>query len=258
MGVLNITPDSFYDGGLYREKAAWIEQVGKMVDEGAAMIDIGAVSTRPGAVEVPVDKEINQILTALAAIRSAFPEIVISVDTWRSEVAKAALENGSDIINDISGGTFDDKIFNVVAAYEAPMILMHIQGKPGNMQHNPVYEDVVKEVMFFLQKQAKGAVAAGIPNVIIDPGFGFGKTLEHNYTLLKHLERFKSLGFPIMAGVSRKSMINKVLGTKPADALNGTTVLNTMALLNRADILRVHDVKEAVETIRIVIKLLGD
>jgi len=158
----------------------------------------------------------------------------------------------------LSRGTFDDKIFNVVAAYEAPMILMHIQGKPGNMQHNPVYEDVVKEVMFFLQKQAKGAVAAGIPNVIIDPGFGFGKTLEHNYTLLKHLERFKSLGFPIMAGVSRKSMINKVLGTKPADALNGTTVLNTMALLNRADILRVHDVKEAVETIRIVIKLLGD
>ena len=197
-------------------------------------------------------------MPALKAIRSAFPGLIISVDTWRASVAGIALQNGADLINDISGGTFDDKILETVAAHQGAMILMHIQGKPQNMQENPVYHNVVEEVRAFLQAQAQKALSAGITQIIIDPGFGFGKTLEHNYSLLKHLEAFKSMGFPVMAGISRKSMINKVLGTKPGHALNGTTVANTIALLNGVDILRVHDVKEAVEAVNLVIKLLSD
>lgn len=258
MGILNITPDSFFDGGIYSDKSEWIRQVAKMIEEGAAIIDIGAVSTRPGAKEISEEEEILRVLPALTTIRTAFPEIIISIDTWRSVAARKALENGADIINDVTGGTFDEKIFKTVAEFNATMILMHMQGNPQNMQRNPVYENVVVEVMEILKTQAGKAIDAGIPNVIIDPGFGFGKTLEHNYILLNHLREFKSLSYLVMAGVSRKSMINKVLGTKPEEALNGTTVANTIALLNGADILRVHDVKEAVETIKIVIKLLSD
>lgn len=252
MGILNLTPDSFYDGGKLNSDKDLLSKVETMITEGADIIDIGAVSTRPGAIDISEEEEKKRLLQAIKKIRDAFPETFISVDTYRSEVASRAINKGAKIINDISGGTFDKKMFETIADLKVPYILMHINGRPKNMQDNPAYENVTIDVIQFFEKQLKTLNELKVNNnIILDPGFGFGKNLEHNYELLKNLEQIKAIGYPILAGVSRKSMINKVLGTLPIDALNGTTVTNTIALLNGANILRVHDAKAAKEAIKI-------
>jgi dihydropteroate synthase len=253
MGILNVTPDSFYDGGMYHSEKDLLMHVDKMINEGATIIDIGAISTKPGAEEISEEQELEKLLQTLNLIVNHFPDTIISVDTYRSKIAKSVLENGAHIINDISGGTFDNNMFSVIAEYNSPYIMMHIQGTPKDMQKNPQYKNVVAEIKLFFEQQLSKLNKLGITkNIILDPGFGFGKTLEHNYKLLKHLKSFEDLGYPILAGVSRKSMINKVLKSNPQKALNGTTVLNTIALINAANILRVHDVKEAMEAINLV------
>lgn len=252
MGVLNVTPDSFYDGGKFAATDNALRQCEKMVNEGADIVDIGGASSRPGAAEISINEETERILPVLKSAREHFPALIISVDTYHSEVARIAIEEGADIINDISGGTFDPMMTQTVASSGLPYIIMHIKGKPETMQQNTEYDNVVSEVRDFLFNAAGEARAKGIRDIIVDPGFGFGKNLKHNFLLLKHLERFSDKGYPVMAGISRKSMINKVLGTLPGSALNGTTVLNTLALLNGADILRVHDVREASEARELV------
>jgi dihydropteroate synthase len=248
MGILNITPDSFYDGGKYQTQATQLRQTEKMISEGASIIDIGAVSTRPGSVEVDEKEEIKRLMPALKTLKTYFPKTIFSVDTYRSKVAKAAIDHGAGMINDIFGGRFDEKMMKVVAKADIPYIMMHMQGVPSDMQINPHYKDVLKEVHEFFRQQVE-KVPKKYRQVIIDPGFGFGKSVAHNYRLLSSLDSFKVFGFPLMAGMSRKSMINRVLHIHPSEAKNGTTVLNTIALLKGADILRVHDVKEAMETI---------
>ena len=252
MAILNVTPDSFYDGGVNVTERTWLQKVEQHITDGAGIIDIGAVSTRPGAKEVSQEEELERLIPVIKSISKHFPEIILSIDTYRSEVARVVIEEGAGMINDISGGTFDPDILSVTAKSGVPYIIMHIKGHPKNMQINPSYNDITTEVMDFLNQQTVKANQAGIKQVIWDPGFGFGKTPEHNYQLLKDLKRFKVSGYPLLVGISRKSMINVILGTKPAEALNGTTVLNTYALLNGADILRVHDVKEAVQAIKLV------
>jgi dihydropteroate synthase len=251
MGILNITPDSFYDGGSYLNIIDQLKQVEKMITEGAVIIDIGAMSTRPGANPVTQDEEIDRLLPSLIAIRGHFSEIIISIDTYRSAVAKAAIDHGATMINDIYGGRFDDEMFNLVAHHQIPYILMHMQGTPDTMQINPHYKDVLLELNEFFRSRID-LFPAGFKQVILDPGFGFGKTIGNNFELLHHFASFRSFGFPLLAGLSRKSMITRVLQIKSQEALNGTTVLNTIALLKGANILRVHDVKEAVEAIRLV------
>jgi dihydropteroate synthase len=251
MGILNLTPDSFYDGGYYPSMHEQLKQVEKMLDEGAAIIDIGAVSTRPGAGYVDEEVETSRLLPALSAIKKAFPDTIVSVDTFRSGVAGKVIENGAGMINDIYGGRFDPGIFSTVQSSEIPYIMMHMQGDPENMQLSPHYQDIIKEITSFFHDQIL-KFSTGFNQIILDPGFGFGKTVEHNFQVLNSFEKFKALGFPLMAGFSRKSMINRILHTSPAAALNGTTVLNTIALLKGADILRVHDVKEAVQAIALV------
>jgi dihydropteroate synthase len=226
-------------------------KVDRMLQEGAYIIDIGAVSTRPGAAEVSPEEEKNRLMPVLKEIRKVYPGIIISVDTYRAEIAGMAASEGADMINDISGGTFDPAMINTIIKLDIPYVIMHIRGTPATMQVNPVYDDVVKEVLDFLLKQAEKLVNKGHHKIIIDPGFGFGKTVEHNFQLLKRLDELVSTGYPVLAGLSRKSMINRVLNIKPADALNGTTVLNTLALLKGASILRVHDVREAREAIQL-------
>lgn len=252
MGILNITPDSFYDGGNYLTVKDAINQVEKMIAEGAAMIDIGAQSTRPQATFISAEEETNRLLPLLKIIRKEFPTIHLSIDTFHAAVAEKAIAEGADIINDISGGTMDAAMFSVIAKNNTPYVLMHIQGNPENMQQAPSYKNVVEEVDAFFTKQIEKLHQLGATKIILDPGFGFGKNIAHNYALLKQLSIFKKHQLPILVGVSRKSMINKVLNIKAADALNGTTVLNTIALLNGASILRVHDVKEAVEAVKLV------
>jgi dihydropteroate synthase len=251
MGILNITPDSFYDGGVYLTLINQLKQVDKMISEGAVIIDIGANSTRPGAIPVDEEQELARLLPSLVAIRGHFSEVVISVDTYRSSVAKAAIEHGAMMINDIYGGRFDGTMFDLVAGHNIPYIMMHMQGTPDNMQINPHYKDVVAEVHEFFRSRL-ALFPSGFSQVVLDTGFGFGKTVENNFRLLQQFDSFRSFGFPLLAGLSRKSMINRVLQIKPQEALNGSTVLNTIALLKGADILRVHDVKEAVEAIRLV------
>lgn len=255
MAILNITPDSFYDGGRNMTESSWLMKVEVALNEGAKIIDIGAISTRPGAFEVDEKEELTRLIPAIKSIVKRFPACIISVDTYRSSVAKAVISEGALMINDISGGTFDPMIFNVVAKENIPYIAMHILGTPRNMQVNPTYRDVTKEVIGFLEQQTSEALKAGVEQIIWDPGFGFGKTIEQNYTLMNNLLSFKNSGYPLLVGISRKSMIYKLLNTNPAEALNGTTALNTIALLNGADILRVHDVKEAVEAVKIVSEL---
>jgi len=255
MAILNITPDSFYDGGRNMTESSWLMKVEVALNEGAEIIDIGAISTRPGAFEVDEKEELTRLIPAIKSIVKRFPACIISVDTYRSSVAEAVISEGALMINDISGGTFDPMIFNVVAKKNIPYIAMHILGTPRNMQVNPTYRDVTKEVIEFLEQQTSEAMKAGVQQIIWDPGFGFGKTIEHNYTLMNNLLSFKNSGYPLLVGISRKSMIYKLLNTNPAEALNGTTILNTIALLNGADILRVHDVKEAVEAVKIVSEL---
>ncbi len=253
MGILNLTPDSFYDGGRFNKETNAIKQAIKMVDEGAAIIDLGAVSTRPFAPEVSADEEWRRLAPILSELRKRLPETILSVDTYRADIAVKAVDSGADMINDISGGQMDKNMYSEIARLHVPYILMHSKGTPQTMQQNPVYENVVAEVFeFFKQNLLKiRETGANIP-VILDPGFGFGKTLEHNYQLLKSLSKFKIPGCPILVGLSRKSMINKALETKPENALNGTAVLNTIGLLNGANILRVHDVVQAREAIKLV------
>jgi dihydropteroate synthase len=251
MGILNITPDSFYDGGFFISLSEQLKQVERMMTEGAAIIDIGAVSTRPGAVFVNEDEETRRLLPVLRAVRKHFPDAIVSVDTFRSGVAKVVIDNGAGMINDVYGGRFDNNMFEIIEVTGIPYIMMHMLGEPGTMQVAPQYKDVVSEVIDFFKEQS-GKFRDRFSQVIIDPGFGFGKTVEHNFQLLQNLKSLKSLGFPILAGLSRKSMINKVIRSNPSGALNGTTVLNTIALINGVDLLRVHDVKEAVEAIALV------
>lgn len=252
MGILNVTTDSFFDGGKYLSIDNQLRRVEQMLDDGAAIIDIGAISTRPGAKEISRAGELERLLPSVKAVRRHFPDCYISVDTYRPLIARAMVENGADIINDIFGGRFTDDMFESVAGLKVPYILMHMKGTPETMQDNPVYSDVVAEITYFFEQQIARCREEGISQVIIDPGFGFGKTVEHNFTLLSRLDTFRSLGVPVLAGLSRKSMINKALHVSSREALNGTTVLNTVALLKGADILRVHDVKEAVEAVKLV------
>jgi len=249
MGILNITPDSFFDGGEFVSIDAQLKQVERMLDEGASVIDIGAVSTRPGAAVVCQTGEIERLIPSLKAIRSSFPEAILSVDTYRPLVARAAVAEGADMINDIYGGRFEAVMMDTVASLKVPYIIMHMKGEPANMQSRPMYSDVVAEVSYFFEKQVAEARSKGISKIIIDPGFGFGKTLEHSYRLLSDLDTLQSFGLPVMVGLSRKSMIYRALGKGPEGALTGTTVLQTIALIKGAIILRAHDVKEARETI---------
>lgn len=252
MGILNITPDSFYDGGKYKDEVAILNQVDKMLIEGATFIDVGAYSSRPGAKHISGDQELNRIVPVIDLLIKHYPEIIISVDTFRSKVAQETINAGAAIVNDISGGNMDAKMFSTVANLQVPYILMHMLGTPQNMQKNPVYEDVVKEIISFFAKQIFELHQLQLNDVIIDMGFGFGKTIGHNFEILKNLELFKSLDAPILAGVSRKSMLYKTLDITAQEALNATTSANTIALLNGANILRVHDVKEAMEAVKIV------
>jgi dihydropteroate synthase len=256
MGILNITPDSFFDGGKYKDEAAILNQVEKMLVEGATFIDVGAYSSRPGAAHISEEEELKRITPVIELLITKFPEIVISVDTFRSRIAKETVDGGAAIINDISGGNMDAKMFETVASLQVPYILMHMLGTPQNMQKNPVYDDVVKDIISFFAKQIFELHQLKLNDVIIDVGFGFGKTIAHNYQILKDLALFKSLDAPILAGVSRKSMLYKTLDISAQEALNATTSANTIALLNGANILRVHDVKEAIEAVKIVEQIL--
>ena len=252
MGILNVTGDSFYDGGRYLNTQQIIDRAGEMLASGAGIIDIGALSTRPGTSGGSASEEEDGLLPAIEAVLAQFPNALISADTYRVSVAKAAVSAGACMVNDISGGTMDADMLNYISTNDAAYVLMHIQGTPLNMQQNPFYHDVVGEVKAFFEKQLCILTAKGKENIILDPGFGFGKDVHHNYQLLANLGVIKIPGFPLLAGLSRKSMINKVLKIKSADALNGTTVLNTIALMHGADIIRVHDVKEAVEAVKLV------
>jgi dihydropteroate synthase len=257
MGILNATPNSFYNKGQESDLDSLLRIADKMLNDGAAILDIGGASTKPGEPLIDVARELTRVIPAIQAIRSRFPETWLSVDTYNAPVAKAALEAGADIVNDISAGTFDKDMLRTVASQNAPFIAMHIQGTPENMQIAPKYDNVVAEVKINLQEAIRNCEEAGIKQIIIDPGFGFGKTVEHNFELLHFLSKFKTLGKPILAGLSRKSLICKPLKINPEHALNGTTALNMAALINGADILRVHDVKEAIEVVRLFSLLKG-
>ena len=252
MGILNITDDSFFDGGAYLNKNKMLEKCGKMLLEGASIIDIGAQSSRPRAKPIDFEVEKERLLIAITNIKHHFPDIIISVDTYNSSIAKSCIKNGADIINDISAGEMDKEMLEVVAELDVPYIMMHMQGTPENMQENPQYKNVTNDVLGFLERKIKQLKAKGFEQIIIDPGFGFGKTMEHNYELLNNLKCFEKFGFPILVGASRKSMIYNILDGNAETALNGTTAINVMSLQNGANILRVHDVKEAVECIKIV------
>jgi dihydropteroate synthase len=251
MGVLNVTPDSFYDGGRYQGRDQVLRQTEKMLREGAALVDVGGMSSRPGAAEVPAAEELRRVVPAIAAIGEAFPEALISVDTVRPEVAREAVAAGAHLINDISAGALAEEMYATVAALGVPYCLMHMQGTPGTMQRSPHYEDVVQEVLDFFIREVGKLRGLGVVDIVIDPGFGFGKTLEHNYRLLKNMHVFRMLDLPVLAGLSRKSMIYRLLETTPEEALNGTTALHMVALQQGAAILRVHDVREAVEAVRL-------
>lgn len=249
MGILNVTPNSFFDGGKYKNEDEIISQVNRMLSEGAAFIDIGAYSSKPSAEFVSEQEEIDRIVPAVELILKHFPEALLSIDTFRAEVAKASIESGAAIINDIAAGELDDKMFDVIAKYNVPYIMMHMRGNPQTMQSLTQYDDIVKEMLFYFSEKVQQARSLGINDLILDPGFGFAKTTDQNYEVLQKMELFNLLELPVLAGVSRKSMIYKTLEITPQEALNGTTVLNTIALTKGAKILRVHDVKEAVECV---------
>lgn len=251
MGILNLTPDSFYSGSRFTNTDLVLKETEIMLNEGAFIIDIGGQSTRPGSERISPDEELKRVIPAIASITTRFPEAIISIDTYQAKVAKEAVNTGASIINDISSGDMDEDMIKTVAALPVPYICMHMKGTPATMQQNPVYDDVATAVLdYFIYKIAR-CKEAGIHDIIIDPGFGFGKTIQHNFQLLKKMETLKQLNKPILAGLSRKSTIYKTLGITVEEALNGTTALNMIALLNGASILRVHDVKEAAETIRL-------
>jgi dihydropteroate synthase len=251
MGILNVTPDSFFDGGSYLQHTAILKQAEAMLDQGASILDIGGYSSRPGAAEVSVEEEIARVLPAIKIIRQHFPESVLSIDTFRSIVAEAAVKEGALIINDISGGTLDKQMFATAGKLKAAYILMHMRGTPQTMQGLTDYDDLLFEIIDFFQKRLAMLHQHGVRDILLDPGFGFAKTEAQNYSLLRHLSALNILERPILAGLSRKSMIYKRLGTVPEEALNGTTVLNTLALMGGASILRVHDVRPAVEAVKL-------
>ena len=258
MGILNVTPDSFYDGGKYVSEVKVIERIHQIVEEGAGIIDVGAYSTRSGAAFVDEKEELARLAWAVELVRKYYPDVVVSIDTFRSAVAREIIDClGDVIVNDISGGTMDDGMFDFVAKSGVPYIMMHIQGTPQTMQLNPVYENVVKDVRKFFTDRIAMLNEAGFDNIILDPGFGFGfgKTLDHNYELMDGMDSYLDLEYPILVGISRKTMIYKLIGGTANEALNGTTVLNTLALLKGASILRVHDVREAVEAVKITEKM---
>lgn len=252
MGVLNITPDSFYDGGKYKNESDILFQTEKMILEGATFIDIGAYSSRPGAKHISEEEELQRLIPVINLLNKHFPDILISVDTFRSKIAKESVANGASIINDISGGNMDKHMFQTVAKLQVPYILMHMLGTPQNMHLNPTYNNVVVEITKYFAEKIFELHQLKLNDIIIDVGFGFGKTIAHNFEILKNLSYFKHLDAPILAGMSRKSMLYKTLNISAKEALNATTSANTIALLNGANILRVHDVKEAVESIKIV------
>ena len=255
MGILNVTPNSFFDGGKYKNENEIISQADKMLRDGATFIDIGAYSSKPSAEFVSEKEEIERILPVIELILKHFPETLLSIDTFRSEVAKISIENGAAIINDISAGELDEKMFDMMAHYNVPYIMMHMRGNPQTMQSLTQYDDIVKEMLFYFSEKVKKARSLGINDLILDPGFGFAKTIDQNYEVLEKMELFNLLEVPILAGVSRKSMIYKTLNNSAQEALNGTTVVNTIALTKGAKILRVHDVKEAKECVDLYNKI---
>lgn len=253
MGILNVTPDSFYAGSRTQTEAEIVRRVKQIVSEGAAIIDIGAYSSRPNADNVSASEEMERLRMGLKILFEIQPDAVVSVDTFRADVARMCVEEyGVAIINDIAAGEMDANMFHTVAALNVPYIMMHMQGTPQSMQQHPHYDNLLKEVFLYFARKVQQLRDLGVKDIILDPGFGFGKTMEHNYELLSHLEEFRIFELPLLVGVSRKSMIYRLLDITPQEALNGTTVLDTICLLKGADILRVHDVKEAVETVRIV------
>ncbi len=255
MGILNVTPDSFYAGSRMETEEAVRRRVKQIIAEGGSMIDVGAYSSRPGAADVSAEEEMERLRRGMRIVREEAPEIPVSVDTFRADVAKMAVEElGVDIINDISGGELDKEMFKTVAKLGVPYILMHMKGTPQTMQQAPHYEDLMKEVMLYFAEKVQQLRDLGQKDIVLDPGYGFAKTIDHNYELLKHQEMLEVFELPLLVGVSRKSMIYRFLGSSPEEALNGTTVLNTLALQKGANILRVHDVKEAVEVVRLVEK----
>ena len=255
MGILNITPNSFFDGGKYKNDNELLERVGKMLDEGATFIDVGAYSSKPNAEFVSEEEEISRIIPVVNLLQKHFPDIILSIDTFRAGVAKTCIENGAAIINDISAGILDDKMLEIIARFQVPYIMMHMKGTPQTMQTFTQYDDIVKEMLFYFSERIAVARTLGINDLIIDPGFGFAKTLEQNFGVMKKMELFQMLELPLLIGISRKSMIYKTLDISAETALNGTTVLNTIALSKGAKILRVHDVKEAIESISLCNKL---
>lgn len=255
MGILNITPDSFYDGGKFNSKKEIVLQTKKMLHDGATFIDVGAYSSRPNATHISEKEELERILPIVKLLVNEFPAILISVDTFRSSIADACIKAGACMINDVSGGNLDDKMFTVIAKHQIPYILMHSKGTPQNMQDNPTYNDILKEITSFFKEKVTQLKQLNVKDVVLDVGFGFGKTTEHNYEILANLESFNNLNLPILAGMSRKSMLYKVLNSKPEMMLNATSIVNTIALQKGANILRVHDVKEAMECIKLVSQL---
>ncbi|MCF6170063.1 MAG: dihydropteroate synthase [Bacteroidales bacterium] len=252
MGILNLTPDSFYEASRFQQEKEIIPQVEKMLADGAGLIDLGAVSTRPGAESIPAGEEQKRISKPLEQLVKSFPETIFSIDTYRADTARICVEAGASMVNDISGGQFDGKMFETVAKLNVPYVLMHLQGKPKDMQHHPLSQSAAQKVRHFFTEKVAQLNEMGMKDIILDPGFGFGKTLGCNYALLHQLEDLRVAELPILAGLSRKSVISKVLRCQPSEALNGSTTLHTIALLNGANILRVHDVKEAVEALRLV------
>ncbi|MBD41647.1 MAG: dihydropteroate synthase [Flavobacteriaceae bacterium] len=255
MGILNLTPDSFYDGGLYNSEKKIDNRVTEMINEGVDIIDVGGYSSRPGAKEISIDEEIKRVVPTIKFLKKEYPDLVLSIDTFRSEVAQSCLDLGVDIVNDISAGCIDEKILDIVSEYNCPYVMMHMRGNPQNMQNKPEYKNVIKELISFFAKRIYLAREKGIVDIIIDPGFGFGKTLDHNYTIMKKIENFKVLDLPMLVGISRKSFITKYLNIDKKDSLNSTTAINMYLLNKKMNILRVHDVKEAKECIMLYEKI---
>lgn len=252
MGILNLTPDSFYDGGLYNDVPGAIRLTEKMLEAGADIIDVGALSSRPFSSNLNEEIEKVRLYPILEVLVQEFPEAIFSVDTFRSNIAQQSIQIGAQMINDISGGSMDADMFKTIAGLQVPYVLMHMQGTPENMQQNPQYEDVIQEVKSFFEEKLTLLEGMGVQDVLLDVGFGFGKSMEHNYALLKHLDMFQDLGKPILAGISRKSMLYKLLDSTPEKVLPATSAAHTLALLNGASILRVHDVKEAKEVVKMI------
>jgi len=256
MGVLNITPDSFYSGSRVNGDAEILERASEMIESGADILDVGAYSSRPGAEDITEKEELERLIPALEILRREFPSAILSLDTFRSSIAETAIKHfGVDMINDISGGMLDDRMFDIIERYNVPYIIMHMKGNPQTMHINPVYNDLLAEIIRWFSARIQELVLRGVRDIIIDPGFGFGKTIDHNFILLNNLERFSVLELPLMVGLSRKSMIWKTLGISPDKSLNGTSILNTVALMKGASILRVHDVNGAVQAVKLLSRL---